>query len=157
MYTVTVNKNEPINIEPQQINWDIIEFSERKFHILQGRRSYEAVVTEANFEEKYFTIKINNNYYEVSIKDEFDRLADRLGFADKKVKVVNNVKAPMSGVVLDIMVNDGSTVAEGDSVLILEAMKMENIIRAERDATIKNILISKGASVDKNQVLIEYE
>ena len=120
MYTVTVNKNEPINIEPQQINWDIIEFSERKFHILQGRRSYEAVVTEANFDDKCFTIKINNNYYEVSIKDEFDRLADRLGFADKKVKVVNNVKAPMSGVVLDIMVNDGSTVAEGDSVLILE-------------------------------------
>jgi acetyl/propionyl-CoA carboxylase alpha subunit len=157
MYTVTVNKNEPINIEPQQINWDIIEFSERKFHILQGRRSYEAVVTEANFDDKCFTIKINNNYYEVSIKDEFDRLADRLGFADKKVKVVNNVKAPMSGVVLDIMVNDGSTVAEGDSVLILEAMKMENIIKAERDATIKNILISKGASVDKNQVLIEYE
>lgn len=63
----------------------------------------------------------------------------------------------MSGVVLDIMVNDGSTVAEGDSVLILEAMKIENIIKAERDATIKNILISKGASVDKNQVLIEYE
>ena len=157
MYTVTVNKNEPINIEPQQINWDIIEFSERKFHILQGRRSYEAVVTEANFDDKCFTIKINNNYYEVSIKDEFDRLADRLGFADKKVKVVNNVKAPMSGVVLDIMVNDGSTVAEGDSVLILEAMKMENIIKAEGDATIKNILISKGASVDKNQVLIEYE
>ena len=157
MYTVTVNKNEPINIEPQQINWDIIEFSERKFHILQGRRSYEAVVTEANFDDKCFTIKINNNYYEVSIKDEFDCLADRLGFADKKVKVVNNVKAPMSGVVLDIMVNDGSTVAEGDSVLILEAMKMENIIKAERDATIKNILISKGASVDKNQVLIEYE
>ena len=75
MYTVTVNKNEPINIEPQQINWDIIEFSERKFHILQGRRSYEAVVTEANFDDKCFTIKINNNYYEVSIKDEFDRLA----------------------------------------------------------------------------------
>ena len=115
------------------------------------------MVTEANFDDKCFTIKINNNYYEVSIKDEFDRLADRLGFADKKVKVVNNVKAPMSGVVLDIMVNDGSTVAEGDSVLILEAMKMENIIKAERDATIKNILISKGASVDKNQVLIEYE
>jgi biotin carboxyl carrier protein len=157
MYTVIVNKNEPLNIEPNQLNWDLVEFSERKFHVLQGARSFVAVVTEADFTDKTFTIKINNNSYFIEVKDEFDRLAQQLGFADKKVKVVNNVKAPMSGVVLDIMVTEGSRIAEGDSVLILEAMKMENIIKAERDATIKSILVSKGTSVDKSQVLVEYE
>lgn len=157
MYTVIVNKNEPLSIEPNQLDWDLVEFSERKFHVLQGASSYVAVVTEANFIDKTFTIKINNNSYSIEVKDEFDRLAQQLGFADKKVKVVNNVKAPMSGVVLDIMVTEGSQIVEGDSVLILEAMKMENIIKAERDATIKSILVSKGTSVDKNQVLVEYE
>jgi biotin carboxyl carrier protein len=69
----------------------------------------------------------------------------------------SQIKAPMPGLVLDVAVNVGDTVAKGDKVLVLEAMKMENIIKASGDGTVARILVDKGQTVDKNQILIEFE
>ena len=69
---------------------------------------------------------------------------------------VNNVRAPMPGLIIDLKVRNGDTVKAGDALLILEAMKMENIIKAPGDATVKSVKVSKGDGVEKNQVLIEF-
>ncbi|MCH2021271.1 MAG: acetyl-CoA carboxylase biotin carboxyl carrier protein subunit [Saprospiraceae bacterium] len=157
MYKSIVNNQYQSEIIPSEINWDLIEIKEGRFHLLLDNHSYEAVVLEANYIEKTFKIKIQQNTYQVKLKNKFDLLAEQLGFSNMNVRKVNNVKAPMPGLVLDIIVKVGDQVSEGDSVLILEAMKMENIIKAERDAIVKSISIEKGSSVDKNQVLLEYE
>ena len=112
---------------------------------------------EANYETKTFSIKINKNTYTVNLKDKFDLLVEKLGFSNMTVQKVNNIKAPMPGLVLDIMVQVGDAVTKGDSVLILEAMKMENVIKAEGDAVVKSIGITKGTPVEKSQILIEFE
>lgn len=65
-----------------------------------------------------------------------------------------SVTAPMPGTVLDVKVNVGDTVKAGDTVLILEAMKMENEISAPAAGTVKNIHVSKGASVNPGDVLV---
>jgi len=70
---------------------------------------------------------------------------------------LSSVKAPMPGLVLDIMVEPGQEVAEGDSLLILEAMKMENVLKATGEGVVKSIEITKGAAVEKGQILIEME
>ncbi len=157
MYHSTVNNSFDSDINPNDINWDIIEIKEGKFHILFNKQSFVADVLNVDYSEKTFTIIINQHSYVISLKDKFDLLAKQLGFAEKVVKVVNDVKAPMSGVVIDIIVNVGDEIIKGDSVLILEAMKMENIIKAERDAVVKSIFIKKGTAVDKNQILVEFE
>ena len=63
----------------------------------------------------------------------------------------------MPGLVLQIAVQDGQQVNEGDKILILEAMKMENSILVHADAMIKKIIVSAGQAVEKGQVLVELE
>jgi biotin carboxyl carrier protein len=63
----------------------------------------------------------------------------------------------MPGLILEISAKEGQEVKEGDYILVLEAMKMENAITAPRDAVIKKITAKKGETVEKNQVLIELE
>jgi biotin carboxyl carrier protein len=157
MYESNVNEQYKLTVDPNDLNWDLLKIKDGKFHILQDNKSFGATVLEANYQTKTFSIKINKNVYEVSLKDKFDLLAEKLGFSNMTVQKVNNIKAPMPGLVLDILVEAGDVVAKGDSVLILEAMKMENVIKAEGDAVVKSIEITKGTPVEKNQILVEFE
>ena len=63
----------------------------------------------------------------------------------------------MPGLILEVNVEKGSQVKEGDFLLVLEAMKMENTITAPREGVVKSIQINKGETVEKNQLLIEME
>jgi len=157
MYQINVNDQHNTTVDTKNLDWDLLEIRDGKFHILQDKSSYEASVVEADYATKTFVIKINQNSYNVTLKDEFDQLAEKLGFSNMASQKMNNIKAPMPGLVLDVVVNVGDTVAKGDSVLILEAMKMENVIKAEGDAVVKAIVIEKGTAVEKNQVLVEFE
>ena len=64
------------------------------------------------------------------------------------------VQAPMPGTILDIKVAVGDTVSRGQTVVILEAMKMENDIVASCDGKITSILVSKGDTVNSDDVLV---
>jgi biotin carboxyl carrier protein len=70
---------------------------------------------------------------------------------------MNTVKAPMPGLVLNIVVEPGQTVEKGDPMIILEAMKMENVIKAAGEGRVKAIKVQKGMAVDKGQLLIELD
>ena len=70
---------------------------------------------------------------------------------------VNDLKAPMPGLIVDIKVKVGDTVKKGDIILILEAMKMENVLKATGEGIIKAIKIAPKQNVEKNQVMIEFE
>jgi biotin carboxyl carrier protein len=63
----------------------------------------------------------------------------------------------MPGKVLDILITKGQAVAKGDGLLILEAMKMENLLKAEQDGTIKSVNVSVGEAVEKNNILIDFD
>jgi len=86
-----------------------------------------------------------------------DLLLSKMGLADLAAKKVNEVKAPMPGLVLKLIANQGDTVAKGDSLLVLEAMKMENVIKSPGEGIIKSIRVNAGDKVEKNAVLIEFE
>jgi biotin carboxyl carrier protein len=80
-----------------------------------------------------------------------------MGFELSSAKDIDSVSAPMPGLILEIHVRIGQAVNENDPLLILEAMKMENVITSPRDGIIKSISVKKGDAVDKNQLLIEFE
>lgn len=63
------------------------------------------------------------------------------------------VKSPMPGTILDVRVSPNQTVSEGDILFVLEAMKMENEIVAPHGGTITSVTVTKGASVQTDQVL----
>ena len=80
-----------------------------------------------------------------------------MGFGSGSSKQIKEIKAPMPGLVLEIAVVDGQDIKEGDKILILEAMKMENCIIIQTNARIKKILVAAGQAVEKGQVLVELE
>lgn len=136
---------------------DIIPTADGHFHIIQDNLSYNAEVLGTNYNEKVFELKINGVTYEVKLEDEYDQLVNRLGLSVVTQQVVKDINAPMPGLVLEVSVEGGQEVEEGTPLLILEAMKMENVIKAPRTGVVKNVNVSKGEAVDKNHLLIEME
>jgi acetyl/propionyl-CoA carboxylase alpha subunit len=157
MLKLTVNQQQTFDLdENAAAGLDLIQVGPGGFHILKDSISYNAEVVKADYEEKAFTLKINGHLYEVKVQDKFDLLLQQLGMSNGAGKQVKDLKAPMPGLILDIKVAEGQTVQKGDPLIILEAMKMENIIKAPADGTVKQIKARKGDSVEKNQVLLSF-
>ena len=95
--------------------------------------------------------------YTVEIKNDLDQLIEEMGLSLGSAQQVNDIKAPMPGLILEVNVKEGDQVKEGDYLLVLEAMKMENTLTAPRDGIVKSISIANGDTVEKNQLLIEME
>ena len=91
----------------------------------------------------------------VTAKNERTLLLERYGVSDASKAHELEVRAPMPGLVVKILVEAGAVVARGQGLVILEAMKMENELRAPQDGTIHKIHVASGAPVQKNQILIE--
>ncbi|WP_438424247.1 acetyl-CoA carboxylase biotin carboxyl carrier protein subunit [Aquimarina macrocephali] len=156
-YKVKVNKIFDFEFTEEDISKiDIVSNSKSTHHILQNNKSFHTEIVQSNFDTKKYTVKVNNNSYQVSITNELDTRIAAMGFSLGSSKQVNAIKAPMPGLLLDIQVEIGQEVKEDDPLLILEAMKMENIILSPRDGVIKSISATTGDAVDKGQLLIEF-
>ncbi len=158
MYKIKVNDNYEFEIsEKELLDLDAISTAENKFHILHQNASVKAEMKNADFDNKTYSIKINNNTYDVKINDQLGQLITEMGFSLSDNKKVDHIKAPMPGLILEINVKPGQEVKEDDALLILEAMKMENVITSPRDGVIKTVNVSQSDTVEKNTLLIEFE
>ncbi|WKK81964.1 acetyl-CoA carboxylase biotin carboxyl carrier protein subunit [Marivirga arenosa] len=166
MYEIKFNQSEKeyklstkegdIFIEDEKVNWDISKTDHQSFHIIYKNKTFTAHVDEIDYDNKTFKLQLNGKVVELELKDKMDLLLEEMGISDMDSNQVNDVKAPMPGLIIDIMVAPGDEVKKGDPLLILEAMKMENVIKAEGDGTISEIKANKGDSVEKNQLIIQF-
>ncbi|TPE44839.1 acetyl-CoA carboxylase biotin carboxyl carrier protein subunit [Pontibacter mangrovi] len=150
-------QKETILLNDTPFNWDVSPIGPNTFHIIKDARSFTAEVVSANYQEKTFTFKINGATQTVSVKDRFDLLLDKLGMSNANAHKINEVKAPMPGLILDVKVQPGQEVKKGDPIMILEAMKMENILKSPGDGVVKEIKVQERQNVEKNQVLILFQ
>jgi biotin carboxyl carrier protein len=167
MYKIKINKNTEFEVEKNNeknnswfVNNNLVNIDlagEKNFHILLNNKSYNAEIVDMNAQEKTFKIKVNGTIYETELKDKMDFLLKSMGLDTLNSKKINEIKAPMPGMVLDIKVNEGSTVKKGDVLIVLEAMKMENNLKSPSDGIVKKIVAKKGTAVEKNQLLISFE
>jgi biotin carboxyl carrier protein len=157
-FKVKVNDTFEFNFNKENTSkLDAVSVEKNKFHILQKNLPYKAEIIFSDFNQKKYTVKVNNNIYQVAISNPLDILIKELGFGVGVSKVIKLLKAPMPGLILEINVEVGQTVKENDNLLILTAMKMENSLLSPRDGVIKSIAISMGDSVIKGDLLIEFE
>ncbi|WP_242204430.1 biotin/lipoyl-containing protein [Aestuariivivens insulae] len=157
-YKVKVNHSITFELTKNAVmGLDAVNSSPNKYHIIHNNKSYFADIIKRDFNSKTYTVAINNTRYTVEIKNQLDALIDEMGFAIGSKKLVSEIKAPMPGLILDMAVQVGQRVKEGDLLLILEAMKMENSITSPIEGVIKSINATNGDSVEKNQLLIEFE
>lgn len=156
-FQVAVN-DKNFEVTPQATNeFDIISDGDGVFHILKNQKSYKAEIQSVDYVAKTFTFKINGSIHTAKINDMYDRLIDQLGMKVGVAQKVGDIKAPMPGLVIEVAVAVGQSLTKGDTVLILEAMKMENVIKAAGDGIVKAIHTTKGQPVEKGQLLIEME
>ncbi|APG59805.1 acetyl-CoA carboxylase biotin carboxyl carrier protein subunit [Christiangramia salexigens] len=157
-YKVKVNDSFDFEFTQEEIEaLDTQRTSEKKYHLLQGNQSFKAEVFKSDFLSRNYQIKINSNIYSIKINNELDQLIDDMGLSLGSSKKINDIKAPMPGLILEVSVNEGDEVREGDYLLVLEAMKMENTLTAPRDGVVKSVKVNKGDAVEKNQLLIEMD
>ena len=157
-YKINVNDTFHFDMDQESVSQlDAVSVGLNQFHILQENTSFKAAITEADFNQKKYTVVVNGNSYTVAIANPLDILIKEMGFETGLAKQVNAIKAPMPGLILEISVVVGQSVKENDNLIILGAMKMENSFLSPRDGIIKSISVSMGDAVDKGQLLIEFE
>jgi len=163
MYSIKVNdsfdfeatvKKDLLSLNNKHIQADIAKLGPNIYHIINQHRSYRLEVVAFDHAAKTASIKVNGNTYQVKAKDQFDALLEQLGLSNLNSNKISDIKAPMPGLVLKVLVAEGDEVKKGDNLFVLEAMKMENIIKAPADATIKSIKIKPADKVEKGQLLI---
>lgn len=136
--------------------WDILEQGS-SFHILQNQVSYRCILLKKDESGKNMLISVNDTEYTISLKDKYDVLLEQLGLSNLAAKKIKDIKAPMPGLVLDLKIKEGDELKEGDTILVLEAMKMENMIKCPGAGIVKAIKVKKGEAVEKGQVLVEID
>ena len=121
------------------------------YSILLDHRSYEAVVDERG--DLYYLL-LAGDMYEVQVTDERSRrLASAfMAFGDTGGEV--SIRAPMPGLIVRVPVSEGEPVSKGQTVIILESMKMENELKSPRDGTVHHIHTKAGENVEQNKVLV---
>ncbi|QQL49697.1 acetyl-CoA carboxylase biotin carboxyl carrier protein subunit [Mucilaginibacter ginkgonis] len=164
MLQITINdrkfdvekNNSVLKINDEVVLTDIAQTGNNSFHVISHNKSYNAEVVSFDTTQKTAVIKVNGNTYPVTAKDQFDLLLEQMGMSNLNSAKVDDLKAPMPGLVLKVLVAEGDTVQKGDNLFVLEAMKMENIIKSPGEAVVRSVKIKPGDKVEKGQVLIAF-
>ena len=151
-FVIVVNNDNQITVNEKPHNIDFRTMPRSGVtSLLIDNHSLEAVVEE---KEGAWQVLIRGDLYEVAVDDERSRrLASArgdLGQADGDI----SVRSPMPGIVISVAVIEGQNVSKGETVIILESMKMENELRAPRDGVVSHVNVEEGANVEKNQILV---
>ncbi len=147
-------KPDAILVNNREITFDRAEINAHMHHLISQQQSYNIEVVQSDFKAKKFLFRINGKPAEVVLQDEFDQFIAQMGLQAAEETDEKEVKAPMPGLILHIAIEEGQTVEKGDTLLMLEAMKMENVIKSPAQGVVAAIRVKAGQSVEKNQLLV---
>lgn len=142
-----------VGSEGTLVQWE----DNRFFKLTYNGKTFHGELLEDQSEDNQLTIKVNQRVFTVKKRGELDELIAAMGLDVPKVRKLKELKAPMPGRIVQVAVSVGQELQLGDEILSLEAMKMENVLKAEGIGIVKTILVSKDEVVDKGSVLIEFE
>lgn len=155
-FSIIQTKGETM-VNDERAVWDASIQPNGLVSVLYNGKSYTAIVESVDKVNKEVTLRLNGKLYKTSIKEPIDLLLSNMGMDLKSMQKAEPVKAPMPGLVLKVLVSPGQQINKGDGLVVLEAMKMENILKATAPATVKAIKVNERTAVEKGAVLIELE
>lgn len=147
--TLTIN-GKPFEAHTKQL-------SERLFQVIYQDRSYDVFVHKVDPDHHTVELSLNGKRTTIKLRTRMEQLLKELGMEHTLVKRLDSLKAPMPGLIHSLSVNPGDQVQKGDPLVILEAMKMENIIKSPGDGVVKKIHVAPKDSVEKGELLISFE
>ncbi len=144
-------------LDNQPLSWDAVPLPDGSLSLIFGHRSYLAEVMAWHEEDRILDLRISGVPCRVKISDPLDRTLKTLGLNTASTHRVSEIRAPMPGLVVRVMAVQGQALRQGDPVLVLEAMKMENVFKAPADAVVREVRVSEHTAVEKGQVLMILE
>ena len=125
----------------------------RTWSVLQNGARYKVECESGPDAEGHLVIRINGVRREVRVLDERAKLLEKMGMSVSAGAATGDIKAPMPGKVLQVLVKPGDAVEEGQALLVLEAMKMENMIKAVVAGIVSEVPICRRRSRGKRRVV----
>ena len=160
MITGILNSNTPLDLNKSSLEkYEILEinYSNKEIILLKDQKKFKCKILKYNYKDQSYVVKVNGNISTIRIIKPAEKTAEKIGINKNAGLNVNTLKAPMPGLILEILVTKSVKVKKGDPIIILEAMKMENILTSPIDGVIKNIEVKAQQTVEKNNVLIRFE
>lgn len=162
MYTAQINDRtfaiDPIKgiLNDTPVSMSLSPLPDGGFMVTLNQRQLVADLVSIDKQQKTVTLRMLNQKVTVQLKEPVDLLLNQLGIQQTRVKKINQLNAPTPGLVVRILVQEGQEVKAGDPLLILEAMKMENVFKAPADLVIKQIKVTEKQAVEKNTEMITF-
>lgn len=150
-------KEDTLRMNNEPVSTDIAKTGKDEWNVIRDHQSFNIKLLEFDKSAKVIKLRVNEEVFTLSIKNKLDLLLNEMGMSLGQGAKMKDIKAPMPGLVLEVLASAGQQVSAGDPLIILEAMKMENIIKATGDGTVKNVLVKNQDTVEKNQLLMEME
>jgi acetyl/propionyl-CoA carboxylase alpha subunit len=152
---ILVNNNKALELSAENLKeMNIVQLDEHHYHIIHNNCGISGKIINIDLNQKKVLVEINNKRHEIQIQDRLDQTIASMGLNKMNVNTDVSLKAPMPGLVLKVWVRSGDFVKKGDNLVTLEAMKMENILKANADGYIQSVHSSQGEKVNKGQLLI---
>jgi biotin carboxyl carrier protein len=142
--------------EGKPFNIDIDRAPGHFYHLEKDGKIYNVQILPGD-DDKKPKIRVNGLSYDSELIDKYDELVKKLGMENLTKVEIKELKSPMPGLVIKLDVKAGDVIAKGDPIMILEAMKMENIIKSRGEGKIAEVLVKQGQAVEKNELLVRFE
>lgn len=142
-------------IDGKEYRYEIIEKHPWAFALRLNQKVYTVTRVLADGESQH--ILIEGHYFESFVRSRLEEEARKISEASAKDNGRTSIKSPMPGLVVKLKKAEGEKVHAGESVIILEAMKMENDVKSTVSGTISKVLVSEKQAVEKNTVLFIVE
>lgn len=151
-YTIEINRNGQVTVDGQVVDVDMRQMQDTTMYsIIIGGHSHDVRMNEGN---GAYIVQLSGEIFEVVVEDERTRRLAGLKGGPGATTGEVVIKAPMPGVVVDVLVTQGQRVEQGDIVVILESMKMQNEFKAPRSGQIHSVRVTAGDKVEQHAVML---
>jgi biotin carboxyl carrier protein len=153
--TVKVFDNNTVQLDGVLVNVEVSKVNQYLYLLKFGNKVFEITTNKLSHEKYGFLV--TGNYFETTVRTTLREKAVEYLSQKEKLSHHDIIKAPMPGLLLKIKKKEGDSVEIGESIAILEAMKMENDILSPATGIIKEINVKEGASVEKDEIILKID
>lgn len=152
-YTATVAGENMIQLKNEELQFEDVKISNDLIFLRINSKNYTVKLEENT--ATGFKMFINGDTYEINCMNDLDKIKEKFGMSGGEEDEQLELRSPMPGAVVKINIKEGDNVSKGDTLIVLEAMKMENELKAQIDAVVSKVHVNEKDAVEKNHLLIE--
>jgi biotin carboxyl carrier protein len=142
-----------ISVDGKRYDLDIVMVENGAYSILHEGRSFNIETIQNDTNQKKYTVNTIFTSYDIELVDAATKyMRSRQG--DDAAAAGNNIVVPMPGKIVSVLVKPGQKVAQGETLVIVSAMKMESEYKAHKESVIDKVLVKEGDTVDGGQIMV---